>query len=164
MTVALRPITDADLPVLFEIYAGTRTEELAKVTWWTDSQKRAFLFQQFSAQHQYYLENYVNSTFDLILFNHAPVGRLYVARWENQLRIIDIALLSAYRGQGIGSQLIERLLSESRTQQLPLTIHVERENPALAWYFRMGFQMVEDKGVYLFLKATPASHSKNEGH
>lgn len=163
MSITLRPINDADLPILFKIYAETRTEELAKVTWWSASQKEAFLFQQFSAQHQYYLENYVNSTFDLILNHDTPVGRLYVARWENQLRIIDIALLPAYRGSGIGSVLLQQLLDESKFQNLPLTIHVERENPALPWYLRMGFQMVEDKGVYLFLKAMPAAHAQNEG-
>ncbi|RYZ82691.1 MAG: GNAT family N-acetyltransferase, partial [Proteobacteria bacterium] len=31
----------------------------------------------------------------------------------------------------------------------PLSIHVERLNPALRLYQRLGFQMIEDKGVYL---------------
>jgi ribosomal protein S18 acetylase RimI-like enzyme len=33
-----------------------------------------------------------------------------------------------------------------------VTIHVERMNPALALYERLGFRLVEDKGVYLFLE------------
>ena len=32
-----------------------------------------------------------------------------------------------------------------------VTIHVERMNPALRLYERLGFRLVEDKGVYLFL-------------
>jgi len=153
MTVALRPITDADLPILFEIYAGTRAEEVAQVTWWDDEQKRAFLFQQFAAQHQYYLQNYINSSFDVITREDSVIGRLYVARWENQLRIIDIAFLPAHRGKGIGTGLVQGLLAESRERGVPLTIHVEQNNPALQWYQRLGFRMVEDKGVYFLLKA-----------
>jgi ribosomal protein S18 acetylase RimI-like enzyme len=153
MTIALRPITDTDLPILFEIYAGTRTEEIAQVTWWSEQQKRDFLFQQFAAQHQYYLQNYADSTFDVITQGDTVVGRLYVARWENQYRIIDIAFLPKHRGQGIGTQLVQALLTESRGRGLPLTIHVEHNNPALKWYQRLGFRMVEDKGVYFLLKA-----------
>lgn len=153
MTVALRPITDADLPILFEIYAGTRIEELEPVTWWDEKQKRDFLFQQFAAQHQYYLQNYVNSSFDVITLETIVIGRLYVARWDNQFRIIDIAFLPTHRGQGIGTELVQGLLAESRARGVPLTIHVERNNPALNWYQRLGFSMVEDKGVYFLLKA-----------
>ena len=149
----LRSITDTDLPILFEIYASTRAEEVAQVVWWTEEQKRDFLLQQFTAQHEYYLKNYIQSSFDLIMLEQVPVGRLYVARWDNQIRIIDIALLPAYRGQGIGTYLLEGLLSESHTQGVPLTIHVERNNPALTLYERLGFTLVEDKGVYLLLKA-----------
>jgi GNAT superfamily N-acetyltransferase len=146
MDFTLRPITDADLPILFEIYASTRTGELAPVTWWDEAQKRAFLFQQFAAQHQYYLQHYINSSFDVVMVDEQIIGRLYIARWENQIRIIDI-----------GTQLLGRLLEESRTQNLPLTIHVERNNPALAWYHRLGFKMVEDKGVYFLLSAEKSS-------
>jgi ribosomal protein S18 acetylase RimI-like enzyme len=157
MDFTLRPITDADLPILFEIYASTRTGELAPVTWWDEAQKRAFLFQQFAAQHQYYLQHYINSSFDVVMVDEQIIGRLYVARWENQIRIIDIAFLPPHRGMGIGTQLLGRLLEESRTQNLPLTIHVERNNPALAWYHRLGFKMVEDKGVYFLLSAEKSS-------
>jgi hypothetical protein len=31
-------------------------------------------------------------------------------------------------------------------------IHVERQNPALALYERLGFRLLEDRGVYLFLE------------
>jgi hypothetical protein len=32
-----------------------------------------------------------------------------------------------------------------------VTIHVERMNPALRLYERLGFALAEDRGVYLFL-------------
>lgn len=153
MTVTLRPITEDDLPILFEIYASTRVEELAQVPDWSHEQKRAFLFQQFAAQHQYYQQNYVKSSFDVIAQEGLIIGRLYVARWEKEWRIIDIAFLPAHRGKGVGTTLVKGLLKQSREIGLPLTIHVERNNPALNWYHRLGFKMVEDKGVYLLLRA-----------
>ncbi len=152
--LTLRSITADDLPFLYQVYAGTRTEELAQ-TDWTDEQKTAFLQQQFTAQHDYYLTNYLAAQFQIIEWQGGSIGRLYVDRWADQIRIMDIALLPDQRGHGIGTQLLEAILNEGRLAGLPVTIHVERFNPALRWYERLGFRVVEDKGVYYFLKWIP---------
>jgi GNAT superfamily N-acetyltransferase len=151
--LTLRPITPDDQDFLYHVYASTREEELAQADW-NEAQKTAFLQQQFNAQHQYYQANYPNAQFQIVELAGAPIGRLYVDRWADQIRIIDIALLPEYRGRGVGAQLLEAILDEGRRIHLPVTIHVERFNPALHWYERLGFQVVEDKGVYLFLKWT----------
>jgi ribosomal protein S18 acetylase RimI-like enzyme len=152
--LTLRPITSDDLAILYQIYASTRAEELAQ-TDWTDEQKTAFLQQQFMAQHQYYQANYSGAQFQIIEETGQPIGRWYVDQWEDQIRIIDIALLPDQRGRGIGTQLIDRILTEGRALNLPVTIHVERFNPALHLYERLGFRVAEDKGVYLLLKWIP---------
>lgn len=152
--LTLRPITTDDLALLAQIYASTRAEELAQ-TDWTDEQKAAFLQQQFDAQHQYYQANYPGAQFQMVEEAGAPIGRLYLDRWDDQIRIMDVALLPAYRGRGVGTQLLEQILAEGRQLKLPVTIHVERFNPALRLYERLGFRVEEDKGVYLFLKWTP---------
>ena len=100
--LALRPMTPADRELLYRIYASTRIEELA-VTGWDDSLKAAFLQMQFDAQHRYYMENYRDARFQIIEWDRAPVGRLYLARWSDEIRIVDIALLPEYRGRGFGS-------------------------------------------------------------
>jgi ribosomal protein S18 acetylase RimI-like enzyme len=152
--VTLRPITADDLLTLYQIYASTRVEELAQ-TDWTDEQKTAFLRQQFDAQHQYYQANYPRAQFQMIEDAGVSIGRLYVDRWEDQIRIIDVALLPEFRGRGAGTWLINQVLNEGRRLNLPVTIHVECFNPALRLYERLGFRLEEDKGVYLFLKWTP---------
>ena len=58
---------------------------------------------------------------------------------------------------GIGSVLLEALIGESEGSGVAITIHVERNNPALGWYERYGFRLAEDKGVYLFMRRDVAS-------
>jgi len=152
--LALRPVAPADRELLYRIYASTRTEELA-VTGWDDTQKAAFLRSQFDAQHRYYMANYRDARFQVIEWERAPVGRLYLARWPDEIRIIDIALLPEYRGQGLGTRLLWDIQTDARQAGLSVTIHVERFNPALSLYERLGFRMIEDKGVYLLLKWAP---------
>ena len=53
------------------------------------------------------------------------MGRLYVARLADENRVMDIALLPSWRGQGIGTRHLRRLMEEARAVSLPLRIHVE---------------------------------------
>jgi len=151
LSLRLRPITPEDDSFLAGLYASTRAEELA-VTGWSDEDKGVFCRRQFDAQTAHYRENYPGASLQVIERAGEPLGRLYVARWEREIRIMDIALLPGHRGAGIGSQFLRELQKEARSAGKSLTIHVERFNPALRLYERLGFQMVEDKGVYLLMK------------
>jgi len=119
---------------------------------WSEPVKQAFVQQQFTAQHTYYRQHYATAAFDVVLCDDVPVGRLYVDRGPDEIRIVDIALLPDYRGAGIGTALLTELLTEAAQTRKVVTIHVERFNPALRWYRRLGFKQVEDRGVYLQLK------------
>lgn len=154
--ISLRPVEPGDEEFLYQVYASTRQEELAPVPW-AEAQKEAFLRMQFDAQARYYQEHYTDAAFSVILLDDQPVGRFYVARWPEEIRIVDIALLPEHRAAGIGSSLLEALISESEGAGKSLSIHVERFNPALRLYERLGFSRVADKGVYFLLKRPPGS-------
>ncbi len=149
--LTLRPITPDDQDLLYRLYVSTRWKELAQVPW-TEEQKLAFLRQQFDAQHAYWTENYRGATFDVVLMDGVPAGRLYVARWERELRIVDIALFPEHRGRGLGTTLLRRVFAEAEAVGKATSIHVEIFNPARALYERLGFRLVEEKGVYLLMK------------
>lgn len=154
MNVTLRPVAPDDEAFLYRVYASTREEELAAVDW-GEAQKAAFLRQQFDAQSRHYREYYPEATFDVILADGRPAGRLYVARWPEEIRIVDIALLPEHRDRGIGTHLLNALISESEESDKTLSIHVERFNPALRLYGRLGFHKTADKGVYLLMERPP---------
>jgi ribosomal protein S18 acetylase RimI-like enzyme len=147
--VTLRPETEEDIPFLLAVYAGTRADEMAIVPW-TQEQKDQFVLMQFGFQRKYYLEHYGGAAFDIVMVDGHPAGRLYVYRGSGEIRIIDIALLPEYRGRGIGGGLLAGILEEARERQLLVSIHVERNNPAMRLYRRLGFQFAGEQGpVYL---------------
>lgn len=146
-----RSIRPDDEPLLFQIYASTRQEELAPVPW-TPAEKDAFLRMQFNAQHRYYQEQFPDASFQLVLLGGQPAGRLYLHRRENELNIIDIALLPAYRNAGLGTALLREVLAEADAVNKPVRIHVECFNPALRLYERLGFSRIADTGVYFLME------------
>lgn len=153
--ISLRAATGDDRAFLLAVYTGTRLEELA-ATDWSDAQKAEFCEMQFEAQDAHYHTHYPAAERSLVLADGIPAGRLYVDRWPREIRIMDIALLPEFRGQGIGTEILTRLQDEARTSEKPLSIHVERFNPALSLYARLGFTLAEDKGVYLLLHWSPS--------
>ena len=153
--VHLRAATLDDTEFLAAVYAATRMEELA-VTGWSDEQKAEFCWMQFTAQDSHYRQHYPTAEYSVIEVSGIPVGRLYVDRWSREIRIMDIAILPQHRGNGIATHLLESLQNEAAGTRQSLSIHVERFNPALRFYQRLGFRLTEDKGVYLLMEWTPA--------
>jgi ribosomal protein S18 acetylase RimI-like enzyme len=152
--ITLRLAGSSDRDVLLQVYASTREEELRLVDWSAD-QKAAFVQMQFDAQDAYYREHYDPATFDVIELDGEPVGRLYVARWDDEIRIIDVTLLPEHRGLGIGTTLIRGLLDEAAVAGKRLSIHVESNNPARRLYERLGFEEVAEHGLYRLMEVTP---------
>jgi ribosomal protein S18 acetylase RimI-like enzyme len=152
--IALRPIADADAEFLCHLYATTRAAELAALAW-PEPMKRQFLREQFTFQHRHYVQVYKDADFLLVLSDAAAIGRIYVDRTGADIGLVDIALLPAWRGQGIGSALLGELIDEARATRRGIRLHVDVNNPAYRWYARYGFVRVEHGEVYDVLRWSP---------
>jgi ribosomal protein S18 acetylase RimI-like enzyme len=152
--LTFRPIADADLPFLALVYASTRKQELA-ATALTDLQKAAFLLLQFRAQQEHYQKHYPHAERLVVMGGGEDIGRLYIERGPTEHAIIDIALLPEYRGHGAGEVLLRDLTDEAAAAGKGVSTHVEKHNPAIHLYRRLGFVTEQDNGVYELVRWTP---------
>ncbi len=149
--VSVRGQREEDLPFLEALYRSTREAELDR-TPWGEAQKQAFIAMQFEAQHRHYQQHYPDALWLILEHLGAPIGRLYLERWSSEHRIIDIALIPQRRGSGIGKAVLDDVMADAAAAKKAVGIHVEKENPAMRLYQRLGFTRVEDKGVYDLLR------------
>jgi len=147
--IALRSETDSDVPFLQALYASTRAFELNLATDWSEAQKWAFILSQFAAQRLHYRRYHPDASFEVIERNGMPIGRLYLEVSETRLDVIDIALMPEWRGQRLGTALLRALIETAHTRKLGVGIFVEKYNPALRLYQRLGFAHIADAEVYL---------------
>jgi GNAT superfamily N-acetyltransferase len=152
-TVTLRPATIRDRSLMLRVYASVREPELER-SGLPREQWGPFVEHQFEAQSQAYAK-YPDTSFEMILVDDEPAGRLIVARWPEELRVVDIALLPEHRGRGVAGELMRSLLTEADERGVKASIHVERFNPAQRLYTRLGFRPVAETGVYLLLERPP---------
>lgn len=146
--VTLRPVTSSDLEFLYQTYAGTRMEEMA-MTGWNAQQQEAFLRMQYEAQRRSYQMQMPDATYSVIRCDQIAVGRLILDRTSEEIHIVDIAILPQFRGHGIGSTLMQAIMTEAAQSARAVRLHVERFNPALQWYQRLGFGVVNSGPIYL---------------
>jgi ribosomal protein S18 acetylase RimI-like enzyme len=150
----LRPIQDADLPFLRDLYGTTRAEELALLDW-SEEQRQAFVDQQFGAQHRHYQLAYSDGSFDVVQDAGGAIGRLYVHRAPSEICLMEITLLPERRGEGLGTALTQEVMDEARCDGLPVVLHVESGNPAHRLYERLGFRDEADESFYKRMRWTP---------
>lgn len=146
-SITFRPCRPDDVPFLRHLYGTTREDELRLVDW-TPGQKKAFVDFQFQAQKTHYEASYPECQFLVIELGGSAIGRLYIDRGDDRIKIIDIALLPEHRGRGIGGMLVEEILAEAGATARTVEIYVEHFNPARRLYDRLGFRHIDTNGVY----------------
>lgn len=157
----LRHARDSDLPRLQELYADTRTDEMACVPWPLVA-KQQFLNQQFALQHHHYLDHYANADFLVIDYENTLQGRYYLLRSAPQHLIVDISLMTAQRGQGIGRALIEASQQEARTLGRGMRLQVLQDNVrAQKLYEKLGFIVCDSSGMHLEMYWPACGPNKN---
>ena len=154
--VTLREESAADREFLAVLYASTREEELRPVPW-DDAQKQTFLRGQFELQWTHYRRHYPDAEWLVLQADAIAIGRLYTDTGPREVRLMEIALTTERRNNGIGTAITTSMLRYADDLGLPVTLHVEPFNPALRLYERLGFATRETRGIYLFMERPPAA-------
>jgi GNAT superfamily N-acetyltransferase len=149
--LTFRRIAEDDMQFLARVYASSRKEKLAAASM-NEMQKAALLLLQFRAQHAHFQQHYPQADMLVVMGGGNDIGRLYIARWRNRHGIIDLTLLPEYRRHGAGEVILRDLTEEAAAAAKDVTILIEKFDPAMRLYRRLGFVTEEDKGAYDLLR------------
>jgi ribosomal protein S18 acetylase RimI-like enzyme len=154
-TIQLRDEQSGDEPLLFELYASTREEELA-LTGWGNATRQAFLNMQFRAMRQGYRSTFPKGQFSIILADGSPVGRVVIDRSPQELHVADIVVLAAHRSRGIGRRVMKDLMAEAAATGKPVRLQVLKQSRAIAFYQCLGFSRTGGTEIYDQMEWRPA--------
>ena len=122
------------------------------------------LAMQFRAQRGGFAAEFPNACDHILRVGAEPVGRILVNETLEEIRLVDIALITSYRGQGLGEWLLRKLCQRAAGAGLPLRLSVRPGNPALRLYERLGFRRISSDGINIAMEAVgpaPAARSSN---
>ena len=152
--LSVRRENSDDREFLERLYASTRAQEMSVVDWSQDA-RTAFLRQQYEAQHTHYRQHYSDAEFWIVELEGSAAGRLYLQLRDDEIRLMDIALMPDHKGRGIGTAVVRRVLDIASEKGIAVRLHVEPDNRAVNLYRRLGFVKLEDRGVYEFMEWRP---------
>jgi N-acetylglutamate synthase-like GNAT family acetyltransferase len=110
---------------------------------------------QFQAQQHHYLTRFPDASYQVILRDDTPVGRIYVHKREDHIQILDVSILPEHRNAGIGTALISDVLVKAARLSVPVRIYVESFNRSLRLFERLGFSKVDESSIHFLLEWRP---------
>lgn len=137
-TLTLRPTEPADEAFLRRLFGGALAPEVQAMPL-AAPHRAALIDSMFRGQTQAYRQQFPGSDDAIVLEGDVPVGRLIVHRSADALRVVDISLVPAARGRGLGGTLLRSVLDRAQAMRLPVDLRVRPRNPAIRLYSRLGF-------------------------
>ncbi len=158
--ISLRSVLDDDGDFLLQVFASTREPERQAVQWEV-GEWEAFIHLQYRVQKTHYEAQFPTAAHNIILCYARPVGRIWVNTADDEIRLLDIAILPEQRSRGIGTHLIKGLQESARIASVPLRHSVEIENPrARQLYERLGFVAISTRGLHTLMEWTPCDDAR----
>lgn len=77
----------------------------------------------------------------IITSQDRDIGMMKVVREPEHWKLVQIQLLPAYQGYGLGTRILDDLIREASSQTASLSLNVLKVNPAKRLYDRLGFHV-----------------------
>jgi ribosomal protein S18 acetylase RimI-like enzyme len=103
---------------------------------------------QFSAKMAQYQTQYPNLQQRIAYFQKKASGYIMWSLENDELVVVDIAVLTAYQRKGIATELLQQCIKTANQNKKPVRLTVTRDNPAISLYIRMGFTIVSSNHVH----------------
>ncbi|MDY0050598.1 MAG: GNAT family N-acetyltransferase [Halothiobacillaceae bacterium] len=140
--LAIRRARPSDEPFLTSLYRESRDD--LRLLDADDEFIDGLIDWQYECQRTGYGEMFPNALYFVIEVQGSKAGRLVVDFGTNEVRVVDLCLISAARGRGVGRALLQGLQRAAAKVRAPLLLTVARGNPvARMLYVSLGFQSIE---------------------
>ena len=142
MLLRMRPATQNDLAIAYAITEDAMRGYVEE-TWgtWDDEE-----------QLQKHRANFTPETYRMILIEDEVAGLVAVEEFPSHVWLVKLYVLAKYRGQGIGSQVLQGIQQNASAHGKPVTLRVLRVNKrAQALYAKHGFTVTEENAERLHM-------------
>jgi ribosomal protein S18 acetylase RimI-like enzyme len=137
-----------DEPFIRRLMIETLTDQLAAWSW-PDEVRDLLLDAQYNIRRQGFRAIMADHPGVIVLVDGEPVAWYVAGEFEDEIRLVNLVVQNAYRGKGIGSAILRRLLVASDRSGKKLQLSVASNNQrASEFYARFGFRRTGDDGAH----------------
>lgn len=159
--LGLRPMRSTDSAFMESLYKSTR-DDLRMLDAEEDFIEE-FIDLQRRAQTQGYGDMFPNAMYFVVEYHGEPIGRVVLDFGQNEIRVMDIALIPAARGKGYGGHVLQAVQMVAGKAMAPVSLTVRFDHlRAKQLYARLGFAVEEAQIPYermVWYPSVPGIHS-----
>ena len=150
--VSLRPAKPVDYGFARQTCFGTLREMLGPNADWDEALEDGLFARQF-----------VQSEVEIVALGGQDAGWLQTRREGGRIHVIRVRLAAALRGRGLGRFVLDRLQARARKAGSPIVLSLARIDPALGFYLRRRFRIVEVEPYRIHLRLDPRPSYRGPG-
>ena len=140
--VSLRPATEADYEFGYQVKKSALGPYIAETWGWVEDEQRDYYRREFSLDDAY-----------VITFHDEDVGWLVNRQITEGRELHQLYILPDYQNRGIGSCLMNEILTNAERQMLPVLLQVLKCNHrAKQLYDRLGFKVYGETETHLLMR------------
>jgi GNAT superfamily N-acetyltransferase len=108
-----------------------------------------------AAQAASFLQNWDLAEVRIIAVGNSDVGWLQSSVRDDGLFVAQLFVDDPFQGQGIGTEVMNRLIGEASRLNQAVCLAVVKTNPALRLYERLGFHITHEDDRKFYMKRNP---------
>ena len=139
--ISFRHAAEDDVDFLYAMHVVTMKEYVDQTWGWDD----AF-------QESVFQKNYVPAEIRVVTFEGKDVGMISLEEREEDIFLRAIEILPSHQGQGIGTSIVQQIITDAASKQKPVLLYVLKVNPAKGLYERLGFSVIEETDTHFIMK------------
>ena len=137
MNYSWRSATEADLELLNQIHRSNMKGYVEQVYPWNPT---------------LFIDNFVAEQYQVIETNNCIAGFIKVTINRDDVYLAEIQIAHCHQNQGIGSNILQNLIQQTKVKKQRLWLRVIKSNPVVKLYQRLGFTIFETNSTHLKLE------------
>jgi len=93
---------------------------------------------------------------DIILCDSIPCGYCRIEFSADHILVRELVIDVSFQGRGIGSRIMERVISDAGVRRIPIRLQTQILNRAAELYRRLGFQEYDRTNTHILMEWRPA--------
>ena len=142
MTVSKRQATEADRDFVRSVHHRA----------YRDVVERQYGRWDETVQQKYFETAWVAAAHEIVLCDNLPCGYCAIAFLAGEILLQELVIDPAFQGRGIGTHIIEQVISEAIARGMPVRLQTHLVNRAAELYRRLGFRESGRTGTHILME------------
>lgn len=103
-------------------------------------------------QKEYFHKHFDEKEVQIIEKDGAAIGAIETQDKDDKIFLLNLKIDPKFQDNGIGTELIRKMVNSSEKENKPVELQVLKVNPAQKLYERLGFEVIDETETHIVMR------------